>query len=206
MNSLNISFNGYKNIIATANTKMPNNKSVTYIAMQLDDEGQHDLSEYKKLRRMQGFIENSKDDDLLLLTYIRDVKQNTEDIYLGTKNMFLGDELRYIEANYVPKMISYENYEKEKALHMKAYTLLASLTKRIVDEQFNHQEGISKVIEYINNTLNHLQKNNIPIFNAEQSFRLVEYGCLGCFKFQDIAKGFNKGIAYTMSKYFGCKI
>ena len=197
----NISFTGYKNIIATANSKAGKDNVVTYIAMQLNNEGKQDLFEYQKLQKMQNYVDDKN--DILLLTHILDLKSMTENIYLGLKNMFLGNELRLIEENFVPEKISQEMYEKEKSLHMKAYTLLASLTKRIKDEKFNLQdENIAKVIKYLHSTLYDIKKNGIPLFDFNQSFRLTELGCLGVFKFQDIARSFNNGITHTMDKFF----
>ena len=194
----NISFRGYNNILCAFDSTDSNAKYVASMSMQLNDEdGVSDLTEYKKLKYMQSSVANPSNDDVLTITYVIDKTKNTEHIYLNTKEMYFGDELRYIGEKYVPKIMSQENYKLEETLHMKAYTLLASLTRRLMYAPFNKEnENLSSVIISMYNTLSR-------VFNDEKSaFRITELAGLKKYKFQDFAEGLNKRIDRTMKLFF----
>ena len=126
-----------------------------------------------------------------------DKEKRNDHLYLDIKEMYWGDELLTIKENYIPKIMSQERYKQEESLHMKAYTLLASLTKRMMFDAFDKEDGGRvKVIERMYNTIYALVKNQ------QEAYRIVETACLKRVKFSDVAAGFNKGIADTMSRFF----
>ena len=193
----NVSFKGYKNVYCAFDVPIKDSKNVTYISMQLNDEGVSDLSEYRKLKKMQGDILNQKYGDVLTLTYIVDNKEKKDHLYFDNKEMYWGDELKLLQDKYVPKLMTNEKYKQEEALHMKAYTLLATLTKRLSKEAFNNEDGERvKVFEKMYNTLYGIIKNQ------QDAYNLTEIGCLKKVKFQDVALGFNNGITKTMAHFF----
>ena len=194
----NITFKGYKNILCAYNVPISKTQYATYMSMQLNDDDEYkDLSEYLKVKKLQGFLSNQKNDDVLTLTYVMDFKNPSEHLFLDQKELYLGHELRTIEDKYIPKLMTKEKYEHEKKIHMKVYTLLASLTNRMQYEKFDN-EDINRVdvIKRMFNTMYAILKNE------KDAFRLTEIACLKKVRFQDLALAFNKGIAETMAKFF----
>ena len=194
----NISFQGYNNVMYAFDSNNSNDKYVASMSLQLNNEdGFNDLLEYKKLREMNDSIANPTRDDILTLTYIIDKKQNKEQLFLNSKEMYWGDELRALGEKFVPKLLSQVNYKREEAVHMKAYTLIASLTKRLAYAQFDNENGDKGMV--IQGMFNSLYK----LFqNQHDAFRLTELACSKKYKFQGFAEGLNKGIVRTMNLFF----
>ena len=195
----NINFKGYKNVFCAYDIPVSANKSATFISMQLNDEdGHNDLSEYRKIKGMQGDVVNQKYGDVLTLSYLVDKNNKTEHLYFDSKDMYFGDELLILEEKFVPKEMSEEQYKKEKAIHMKAYTLMASLTDRMktASSCIENKEERTKVIERMFNSLwGILQKQ-------DDAYRVTNSAFLKKVKFQDLAALFNTGVNKTMEQFF----
>ena len=215
----NISFKGFNNILCAQdislvgqNTSFPS-KKVSYIAMRLNNEKDmeipneqlfnfNDLDNYTKLREMQGYRTDIVDDTIILAHVIDNVNKS-DNLYLGTKDMYFGEELLQLEQKYVPKVMSYSDYKRENAIHMKAYTLLASITKRMMNRNcdINNSE-ITKVMNKIIMSFGNIEKNKKQLFSQAEVFKLLQIGSLKTFNFRKVASFFNKGIVHTMGQFF----
>ena len=186
---------GYKNIIVATNIRY-DDKDIIYLSAQLNDEGKKDLSKLLEIRKLQGLPENSPDKDIFTLFYYSLPKTNKR--FFGAKELYWGEELRDISDKYIPKVMSAEEYKKQEAIHLKIYTLLASLTKRMKNN--NSIVYVDSDITKVYNTL----KNNIfsIIKNKKSADTLASSGCLYKFPLQEIAGNFNKGIRITMERFF----
>lgn len=194
----NVSFKGYKNVFCAFDVPLSNSKYVTFISMQLnDDKTGNDLSQYHEIRELQGDVFQSESDDILTLTYINDKNLKREHLYFNSRNMYWGDELRQLEEKFVPKLMSHEKYKQEENLHMKAYTLLASLTKRMSYVPFcSEDHGKIDVFKSVYNNMYALFKNQ------NEAFKLLEESAYKRVKFQHLAFAFNKCISITMQHFF----
>ncbi len=196
----NVSFKGYTNILSAF--KVPvGHFEISYIAAKLDDTSEPDLTKLRELRKLQGYPDNLPNDDVLTCIHISDGK--SEAIYFGDKQMCWGDNLKDVYEHYVPEFMSENEYKRLEKAHLKAYTLLASITKRMSFEKFDKEdENIKKVISALNNNLLRLKAKAYQLFDQKDAFELVSVGCLKTFKFQPIANKFNKKIAMTMAEFF----
>ena len=196
-----VSFKGYSNILSVCNIPV-NGFKTTYITMKLDDEGEEkDLTKYKQIRAELGYPKELKNEEILTLTYVTD--GTTENFYIGEKGISLGDQLIYIRENFVPRFLSNQEYNKMEALHLKIYTFLANLTKRLSNENFeNEDNNIKNVIQDIFNNLTKIRKGIFPIFDSQDAFKLTLIGTLKQDKFQKTAWKLNRKIVETMTEFF----
>jgi hypothetical protein len=197
----NINFKGYTNILSVKNVKI-GDLYTSYIGMKLDDNnGYKDLSELKKIHELQGYRERFNNDDILTITYA--ASERSEDIFFCEKAICWGEQLKIIKDEYIPKFITESKYKQMEDFHLKAYTLLASLTKRMSCDKFEHEDqNITRVIDTLNKNLRFLRKGEFILFDQHETFELLSAGCLKHFKFQSVAKGFNKIISRSMSNFF----
>ena len=150
---------------------------------------------------MQGIRESLPNEDILTLIHVSDNK--AEEIFLSDKLMCSGEDLEKIRETYIPNIISNKRYEALEAAHLKAYTLLASLTKRIKFAKFeNEDENYRRVVETIMNNLSNIEIHGFRLFNRNEAFELTAAGCLKHFKIQPLASKFNRKIAETMAVFF----
>jgi len=199
-----INFKGFNNIICTDNT-VAGNKRITYLSFQLNDEGINDLSSFKYLQTMHGYFGDKKPTDTVTFSYVTDIGNKWDSMYIYHKPLLLGEELRKIEDKYIPKFISEDNYKKIKAVHMRAYTLLASITKRLANKNLDFEDiGRMNVMKETFENLKNMTyiKSSEKLFTEQEAFNLLETGCLKQFKFQEVASKFNKAIIATMEHYF----
>lgn len=198
----NVSFKGYSNIISAHNLPAEGFYT-TYIAMKLDDEGGHDdLSTYKNLRKLAGYPEGLKDEDILTFTYVTD-KKISEDFFFGEKSFCTGEQLEYAREKLVPNILSKKKYSNFEIVHLKIYTFLADLTKRLSNEKFEKEdENMKRVIQVLFSNLQKINKLGFRLFDGKEAFEFTSVGCLKHFKFQKIAWKFNRKIAETMTEFF----
>lgn len=197
---ININFKGYSNVISVEKVPLGNIET-SYLAFKLDDNGEKDLSKLREIRKLQRYPENYKNDDILTLIYVTDYK--TDEIYFSENRMCWGEQLNIVRDEYVPQFINSEEYERIESAHIKAYSLLASLTKRMKYDKFeNEDSNIKRVIETIYRNLQLIGGKNYRIFGQKAAFELTSLGCLKQFKFQSLASKFNKKIAQTMIEFF----
>ena len=187
---MNVSFKGYNNIVAKC-IDFNNGYSTQYIVAQLNDEGYPDLTNYRKLKRMQGLSDAEVENDLLQLVYREYPKHDV--LSLGDKELYWGAELLHIEQT-LPKFMTRDEYMHERDLHMKAYTLLANITDRMAND---NRKVISddKLPIIFKKTIEHLEK----FLNKD----VIWASLYSNVPYQKIAANFNQGIKLTMSHFFG---
>ena len=117
-----ITFKGYKNII-TNDIQFSRDSRMAFISMQLNDEGTPDLTEFKKVKEM-SFIQD--DSDVFTMMYGK-FKHMPEKLFFNSKSLYLGEELSSLREECGDTY----NYKREENASMNAYTLMASLTKRM---------------------------------------------------------------------------
>ena len=194
--SSNLNFYGFSNIVALTRSQV-GDKYISYISAKLDNIGEPDLERYQKIREQQGLLANKETDNIATFVYICDKSKNKETLYFQEKPIFWGDELKTLGEKYVPKLMSEENYKKEENIHMKVYTLLASLTRRISNMKFNNEDaGLKNVLERLYKTLNHITSDQ------RETMELLKCGCLKLDPFQDLASDFNRAVVHTMKQFF----
>ena len=192
----NQNFYGYKNVL-TGNNISLGDKKISFVSMQLNDVGFEDLKKYLELRKMQGLPEGCIDEDILTFSYITGSKGNN--MYLGNtrKPMYWGEELVQLEEKFVPKLMSEAEFEKVKKAHMRAYTLLAQITERMMNDNSVKSEDKEMYKVY-----NSLVKSLSYILGTERiAFDVATVGRLVKFPYQKIAARFNKGINITMKNF-----
>ena len=119
----NTNFNGYKNVIH--NDVSQDNIRFTFLSMQLNDNGVKDLAELRKIQQLQNLDTNN---DVLSLFYSKK-SGSKEFFYFNGNPLFLGGELR----NLWELCSDRDAYKLEEKAALKAYTLIASLTKRMMN-------------------------------------------------------------------------
>lgn len=198
----NVSFKGYSNIISAHNLPAEGFYT-TYIAMKLDDEGGHnDLSTYKKIRKLMQYQDGLANEDILTFAYVTD-NETSEDFFIGEKGICTGEQLEYAREKFVPSLFSKERYSTLEKTHLKIYTFLADLTKRLANEKFENQdENMQRVIKVLFSNLQKINKLGFRLFDGKEAFEFTSVGCLKHFKFQKIAWKFNRKIAETMTEFF----
>lgn len=197
----NISFKGYTNIVSAQNIPWGNSK-VSYIAAKLDDNGEKDLTQFREIRKLQGYPEGLQNDDIVTIIHVADPRSET--FYYSSKPMCWGEQLKIVEKEYIPQLLSKIQFKHLEKAHLKAYTLLASLTKRMYDDKFENEDSdIKRVIQTLyNNFCSIRERATYPLFSDSEAFELTSVGCLKKTKFQPLARIFNKKIAQTMTEYF----
>ena len=132
-------FKGYKNLI-TFDQEAKGNRLALF-AVQLDNNGTKDLDNYKQLAKFDNCFD-SKIDDTLLCLYSETPNHRT--LYLNNDLLLNSNELKEVSQKLPPKMFS-----QIEAGYLKAYTQLASLTKRIMTDNNStiNYKNIKKVMQ-----------------------------------------------------------
>ena len=196
----NISFKGYSNIVSAQKVNI-GALETSYIAFKLDDNGEKDLSKLREIRKLQKYPPDYKNDDILTLIHVTDKKY--EELYFSENLMCWGEQLKVLKDEYVPQHFKNVEFKKIEQAHLKAYTLLASLTKRMAQDKFENEDvDIKRVIQTLYKNLQVIGSKDFRIFDKEEAFELTSVGCLKISKFQSLAAKFNKKIASTMIAYF----
>ncbi len=132
-------FRGYKNLISYTNEAKGNRLAL--FSVQLDNNGTKDLDNYKKLAQYNRNFTKADIDDTLMCLYSEN--PNGASMYLNNDLLLNGEELEEI-AEKMPA----DEFEPIEAGYMKAYTQLADLSKRIINEKAPRVRdmGFQKVI------------------------------------------------------------
>ena len=201
-------FCGYNNVLALGSVPV-GSLTISSFSTQLNDkddlkplyegEKMNHLTEYRKLRRMQGAAENDVNDDILTLTFVSNSKhKNNLFIGLDDYSLYWGSELRVLRDRYVPKLLTEEEYIKTEAIHLKAYTLLANITKHMMNDNRKMVEDINKYRIY-DNFEEALAKH---IGDKSIARQLTALAKSKYYHFQEVALPFNLGISKTMHTFF----
>lgn len=185
-----IAFKGYKNII-TNDIIFPDKSRVAFIAGQLNDEGSPDLAEFKKINQM-SFLDTNN--DVLIMLYAK-YKILPPKLFFGDKSLYLGDELLKLREECGETY----NYQREEKASLKAYTLMASLTKRMMQNPLNTNDvDFSKVYQKLFNLFSDSQvtKNPMHVFNS------LHEAVMNGKPLNMTASFFNDFININMKKFF----
>ena len=195
-----ISFKGYSNIISAY--KVPiGGYTTSYLAMKLDDEGKKDLTKFKELRKELGYPEGLANEDVLMITHLTDGL--TEDIYIGEKGICTGEQLLYTREKFVPRFFNQKKFKEIENIHLKIYTFLADLTKRLSYEKFeNENSNVKEVIKTVYKNLQNINKVGFLFFDQREAFNLTSIGALKQDSFQKMARSLNRKIVETMTEFF----
>ncbi len=190
-NYSNKNFKGYKNIIAD-NMKTSDGGRLALIAMELDNQGVDDLNRWKEVQ--QDF--NIPRDNMLSIMY-SEMPAYRSNFILNDKRLFLGEELAamrdWSEGSRFEK-----DYLRDEKSTLKAYTFLAELTRRIMNEgMLNRDFGLKKVLQKCHATLTQIADGN-----AVMAFNIINHCALRNSPPQKTAFYINKKISQTMMQFF----
>lgn len=175
-------FKGYKNILSFS---MGDNKNFSYgyMAMKLNNENGHkDLETWQKIQRVLN--PSAEPSDLILF-------QNTQ--ALNADVFIVNDFVLDINNEYTGKKLSKERED----IAIKANTLVASLTKRIMNAYYHPEDqDLYKTLVFA------YDKIKVTL-NEETANELVTYlGAIKKVKHNVTAKVINDGIMRNMNKFF----
>lgn len=115
-NTPSVNFNGYKNLM-TNSARASKNEGFTFLSMQLDNIGKNDLDIWKNVQ--ERLFGQYKPSDIFTIELIE---------FFGNRTLLLAD--KNIDPNKYTKQSS-----QEMSL-MKAYTWMADLMKRVMNENY----------------------------------------------------------------------
>ena len=190
----NTAFCGYKNVISNE-LKTVDGGSFSYLAMQLNDEGRPDLSEWRKIKSMQSeILQNTiAEDSVLSVVHINKNKFTPGIMMLNEMPLIDGRALR----DYSIKYAGDESYKKCERFILKAYTLLASLSGRISVDSVRYRDfSLKDTVVSLAEILSRLgiERNN--------SFEIAHSGIFVNAEQRKTAASLNKYIQKTMEVFF----
>ena len=205
-------FKGYSNLITNCH-KNNDGGIFTYLSMQLNDIGQPDLSEFKKLKE---FNNNS---DVIMLSFSRYNKEYPGDFLVndipipnseslrnlraiveaGEKsNHFIDlDGLEQFKNIFKFSKLTTEEFKNNEKSVLKLYTLIASLTKRISNENApitnkNLKNVLAQTLSYLSTIVQ----------SKADAYASLSDAMLNIIPVQKVAKLMNTEVSKTMMKYF----
>ena len=181
-------FKGYKNLISF--DQESKGSRLALFAVQLDNNGTKDLDNYKQLARFDKCFD-SKMDDTLLCVYSE--APNHRAMYLNNDILLSGMELKEVSQRFSPNMFS-----QIESGYMKAYTQLASLTKRIMADKNAalKDEGMQKVMQNARKILTSFCDGN-----PSYAFQILQNAFYNINP-QKSASIINAGISKLLKNYF----
>ena len=181
-------FKGYKNLI-TFDQESKGNRLALF-AVQLDNNGTKDLDNYKQLAKFDNCFD-SKIDDTLLCLYSE--TPNHRALYLNNDLLLNSNELKEVSQKLPQKMFS-----QIEAGYLKAYTQLASLTKRIMIDNSStiKDEGMKKVMQYVQKRLTSFCDGN-----PSYAFQILQNAFYNVSP-QKSTSIINAGISKLLKNYF----
>jgi len=174
----NLSFKGYENLISYSAVDKDETIGFGYMAMKLNNEdGQKDLQTWHAIQR--GLLKTNNPSDYLILT-----------------NTHLGDIDVFLLNNHSIDLDEIKNSEEEKFV-LKAYTLLASLIKRIIyTDHHPENKNIYLTLKELINILNKTYEDK------NKAFELSLLGSKKVVKHYKTAEIINQRISQKMATYF----
>lgn len=187
----NINFKGYKNFLGCDIPLPEKNSSFTSINLQLNNEGARDLDAYRELRRLMGYKGEELNNDVIHCVYSE--LPAGKFFFVNGKSLYNDEGLKELSRQCEAK-----DFIKEEKAHIKAYTLLASLTRRIINNGLVHRDsGMYKVIENSFNVFKEMFGND-PKIGSD----FVQVCALTEQKPDKIAIKINRVIDKAMRNYF----
>lgn len=184
------SFLGYKNIIA--NDINTDKFRFLLLSMQLDDKDNPDLSDFRKYKNMIGAGDENLKKDTLACIYMDLPEMHSSDLFLNNHFMVSGEALKDMQYN-MPKPL----YKNTEGIMLKAYTLIAGITKRIMNDNALRQDiQLSEVVRHTFETMSSIYQNQATCFNVLKDTLQKHVPP------QKVASVFNNRIVQTMQKLF----
>ena len=116
-------FKGFKNLISFNQEAQGNRLSM--FAVQLDNEGTNDLDKYKKLAEYPRCFTKADIDDTIMCVYSENPAHRA--MFLNNDILLNGHELEEVATK-----LDDDDFKQIETGYLKAYTLIADLTKRII--------------------------------------------------------------------------
>ena len=172
----NQSFSGYKNVIGDMYDKAPISR-FSFLSMQLDNNGTPDLDIWKTIQKDLYKIKDPQD----VITF-----QCVEIGGLGKKFYFGGNSLNLKTVN-----------SKNEALILKAFGLIASLTKRII------MTSLPTVDREMPKTILQTRENFLKFLENDADFvdNIIYTSVQSRFSKSHIAENMNKNVHKMMKAY-----
>lgn len=186
-----LNFTGYKNLLVN-NVKDDNGFQFAFLAMQLDNNGNNDLDTWKTLQRTLNEADHS---DVISFMYTK-MPEHPGLFLLGNRRLFSGEELAVLRRRNLGTRFENHYLEEENA-HLKAYTFIANLTRRIMSQGlFDKNAEFRKVIITFYETLTNI------LGDEKRAFEIINTSALQNKEPQKTALTLNKYIDRTMMKFF----
>lgn len=177
-------FEGYKNLIVR-DTKVGLNNRLSLWAAELTNEGNKDLDQYRILQKKMGI----DSDDVIFCLYVKN--KYGQNLFLNEKPLLWGTELRNLQYKYPSN-----EYKKVEEMTLKAYSLLASITKQMMqDASAKIDSGYEKVFTKTLHKLTMMTENPFLSYSFLDSITRSKNSIF------DIGRFFNNGIHKTMNKF-----
>lgn len=185
----NTSFKGYKNIIS--DVIQGDNRRLIYFSAQLNNaNGVKDLDYYRKIIENYPRFQKKSPTDIATCLYIQN--GNSDRMSLNLIPLPWGEELLDMEPALPPAL-----YKMEEDIALKSYTLLASLTKRMMHNNLcNKDKNIASVFSNLLDILGHFGNDRQTAYTiAESSLRENK-------PFDKLALFLNRRIQHSMNTFF----
>ena len=193
-------FTGYSNILASGIMSQQDGRPEVhhFFTMQLDDVGTPDLKEFKELKKMYG-VYGAEADSPFLTVLFSDIGTNKVKYYLDSMRIRSGAALKKLEEKSIATG-DLESFARTKTFHMRAYDFLASITRRMMNDNFGvrRNEFFPYVCNSAQNTLSRIMQSDR---NATQFMYVALNG--ENIPFQVISKNINEKIVKTMKIFLG---
>ena len=187
-------FKGITNV--TANDVKGEIERFTFLSMQLNDKETNDLTRLKELVKLRPET-SKKFEDVMTLSYSRIGNHNV--LLLDGNLLPNGETLNGLRNAYYEGKLSEEFFNREEKFAIKAYTFLADITKRLMNQNKPldcdtlgkvkvFQEGCENIKQHS------IQEREAMIYMTDTMREHVP--------FQKVAGFFNRMIAKRMTKYF----
>ncbi len=190
INNINkTNFNGYKNVIHN-DFSFPEGRFM-FMSVQLNNEdGIEDLKALNTIQRIQGMEQPS---DVMNIFYSKKPAQKNFFFFNG-KPLFLGYELRSLWEH----RDQIENYKTEENAALKAYTLIASLTRRMM------YNGLSQKDRSYPKVVQSAMETYMKIFttNPASIFNLIQHSIIENKSVERTAEAFNRLVDRNMKIFF----
>lgn len=189
-------FTGYSDALALQSKN--GNNSHLILSMQLNDQdGHEDLTTFRRLKQQLGiFTDEYVNNDTITITYSENKPLRISIFDVDNVALLSGDELLKAEQS----KITFENatYEKVKNFHMKAYTFLAGITKRLASENDLKMtdNGLNKVMQNVHLNLSEKYKDVVAAANKAVFLESERKHV------QPVAHAINEIIKHTMEVFF----
>ena len=112
--------------------------------------------------------------------------------------MFNGRELKALYEQYADLDGYKDVYKNEEAAALKAYTLIASITRRMMENSLCLMDGgITKVFQSALDILTPMLNNN-----KNQAFKVLQKSLMDNTPLEHVAESFNNYVAKNMKQFF----